>query len=73
MDKSQGRLASECLAQTGVRIPPLEKTCANCGGTGKAESGSHSRCEECDGEGYVITADGERILAFLRARLNLHL
>lgn len=48
-----------------VNLPDweLEQLCYHCMGTGKASNGSD--CKKCD-NGYYLTEDGHKLLAFLR-------
>ena len=40
----------------------LDRACDICGGTGRTSI----KCMECDGAGFILTDNGERLLEFLR-------
>jgi len=46
------------------KLNPLEKTCDECGGTGRDfyDDGQGEPCWKCQGTGHVATEDGKAIL-----------
>ncbi len=49
----------------------FEKNCPVCDGTGKhMEYDGQETCTECKGRGIVLTAEGEKLMGFLRNHLD---
>lgn len=47
-----------------IELPPLEKTCPSCNGSGRREPSG--MCFGCDGLGVRLTTAGEKLLSFVQ-------
>jgi len=54
-----------------IELPPLERKCPRCAGTGQAQNYSElNECTYCDGVGYIPTKIGKRIVALMLHNLR---
>jgi len=55
------------MNNTFHKINPLEKVCAECGGSGKDwyDENQGKPCWKCDGTGHVVTDEGKAILQLI--------
>lgn len=65
-----GNEVRDALGLAALELPPLDRECIPCHGTGRdtrmSAEGNRFRCDACNGSGTIITEAGYQVLAFLQ-------